>query len=847
MELSRQEYPSMLNTLQPAYAVTILTERVRRVGKLNSEIADWLQERRKVEEAYALGLKKLARKQPPDDLSELGIFSTPWQKIVNSADSIAASHQLLAQKIEVDVEHPLREFASKNREMQSMSTIQGNLVAMAKEVESAVDKAEKLRKKGQKAASGKVAAATAEVEKANSQWDSQAPFVFETLQAVDETRLNHLRDVLTQFQTHEADQVERNRVTAEECLNTLLNVEAADEIQAFATRTISSRPKNQLQRNRVVETTLSSPQAAPVNDDGSSQRSRSSARAQTSASNQDPRQERPSGLRRLGTVMGRRRQNTAGHDRATSPHKRTTHRFGNFGRGSRDEQHEPLPAVPSPKLPSSSLRQDRIESQPLNSTSPAEEPVHEPIRTNGESIVPQPVPTILEPARVNDARNGNIDASEEHAGGATSLQEVRKDSEGFTVPPSSNDVISQAEQEAANENLQSQYKLDIRKDPIHEEGHDAETALANVASHLRSQQQVVPRRQTGTVRGRRDVRNTIFVPSPQGAEMMPGDLPTTHSPLKTGRSGILSPDENAGSDTQSIRSARSLSSLASTSVKHPDMHQPGLNASVVETVSAWFEHGQVTKAVTIGEMALAYNPVDLSAPPESESVRLENFAALEKVAPNPTFVTQVPEKSGEYSINLNNIVRTAVAFKYQVHVDETSMTGSAPIILNPSWKIEPAQTSIILTYSLNPALALSSGQSLILRNLVISINLHGNKVSTCQSKPPSVFLKDRSLVYWRLGDITLDANTLPTKLLARLSTETEAKPGSIEARWEISGEQATGLGSGLQLSQLRSDPSIANTSGPADPFADETTPATPNLSWREVSTVRRLISGKYTA
>lgn len=67
-------------------------------------------------------------------------------------------------------------------------------------------------------------------------WDSQAPFIMEQLQAADESRCNHLRDVLTQFQTHEVDQVERNRKTAEQCLNALLTVETADEIKLFAVR-----------------------------------------------------------------------------------------------------------------------------------------------------------------------------------------------------------------------------------------------------------------------------------------------------------------------------------------------------------------------------------------------------------------------------------------------------------------------------------------------------------------------------------------------------------------------------------------------------------------------------------
>lgn len=114
-----------------------------------------------------------------------------------------------------------------------MSTITGNLSAMAKEIDAAKKKAEKLREKGAKAQASKVASAVAEVESATSQWESQAPYVFEKLQAVDESRVNHLRDVLTQFQTHEVDQVERNRVTAEETLNALLNIETSEEIRTY--------------------------------------------------------------------------------------------------------------------------------------------------------------------------------------------------------------------------------------------------------------------------------------------------------------------------------------------------------------------------------------------------------------------------------------------------------------------------------------------------------------------------------------------------------------------------------------------------------------------------------------
>lgn len=164
----------------------------------------------------------------------------PWQRIVSGTENLAASHETLAMKIETDVETPLRQFASRNREMQTLSTTQGNLNSLAKELVNAQRKA---AKGGRKADS-----ASSTVEDASRQWESQAPYVFEQLQALDETRVNHLRDVLTQFQTHEVDAIEKNRLSAESCLNALLNIETADEIKTFATRASSTR--NSLPRRR---------------------------------------------------------------------------------------------------------------------------------------------------------------------------------------------------------------------------------------------------------------------------------------------------------------------------------------------------------------------------------------------------------------------------------------------------------------------------------------------------------------------------------------------------------------------------------------------------------------------
>jgi F-BAR domain only protein len=167
--------------------------------------------------------------------------------------------------------------------MQAMTTITGNLHAMAKELDVAHKKADKLKEKGGKAAAGKVATAASEVENAQSQWDSQAPYIFERLQEVDETRCDNLRKVLTQYQTHVIESESATSNSAEDCLNALLNLQIADEIKTFATKVTSRRHSTEPRKSRTEPTppphapssSLAPTPSIPHHDDGSSQRSSS--------------------------------------------------------------------------------------------------------------------------------------------------------------------------------------------------------------------------------------------------------------------------------------------------------------------------------------------------------------------------------------------------------------------------------------------------------------------------------------------------------------------------------------------------------------------------------------------
>lgn len=307
----------------------------------------------------------------------------------------------------------------------------------------------------------------------------------------------------------------------------------------------------------------------------------------------------------------------------------------------------------------------------------------------------------------------------------------------------------------------------------------------------------------------------------------------TSSAFQSPPRATMMPAEIAN-DNQSIRSGRSLTSTTSQGLRHPDLHEAGLNSSVIETVSARFENGRLASSTIIGEIALAYNLPTTNAAFGHETIRLDNFAGSERLAPNLAFLTQTPDREGEYSVNLAQITKTQLAFKYQLRSDDSG--SHVPLLLAPAFKIEPNQTSVIVHYSLHPSFTLTGQSSITLHNVMLALTLDGAKASNCLSRPVGTFSREKNMIYWQLNDITLTPGAQPEKLLARFTTDSEAKGGNVEAKWEVTG---AGLGSGLGVSML-------SQSGGHDPFADEENAAA-GAGWKAVPAVKKLVSGNYLA
>ncbi|KAI8945690.1 Muniscin C-terminal mu homology domain-containing protein [Xylaria longipes] len=849
--LSRAEYPAILDTLQPGQAVVVLTDRVKRITKLNNEIADWLQERRRVEEQYAQGLRRLTQFRVPNAQSELGSFQAQWDKILQSVESVATSHHTFAAHIEKEVENPLRMFETR-REMQNLQTIQGNLQKVARELEEAQEKSDKLSKKGGKASAQKVDMAASKLESATNQWKSQAPFVFENLQALDESRMNQLRDCLTQYGTFEGEQAQKLQADTETVLNSLLDYHTTNEIQHFASKATAGRPKLE----KRATTARQSSSAGGLSSSGAIPSSLSVPMEDDRSDYSGPKEGPPENkLRsRIGTMLGRRRQSIHGGFGQLSPAK------GPFGRNAKSS-HGLSPRASSSNLGDSTNRlgalaedPDTPTNEPFRTSEAGEKSSHD--GTNGvgrvnSTDVARPTTGTTTTSQVNGTSSA-LDALDvpPPPGPPPSQREPEKDAEGFSVPTYSHDPISQAEKEASAQETEHAFKLNIQKEPVAEEDEEAKkAALSNVANSLSAMG--APARRVGTIRGRRDVRNTIYVPGPvsenSASSTVTPPIPTIYS-RATGASTLASEPSIAGtSDTQSIRSATSLSSVVQA--KHPEMHQPGLNSSLMETVSATFESGAVKSVKVNGEIALSFNPGDDPSPPSHLSVRVNNFSLLESIGPNRIFVSNSPDHPDQFTLDASYLRNTHIGFSYKLHIDANAPPSEhVPILLHPTWKPQGDKLGLLLQYKLNPSFSFAvDNRPVNLHNLVIFATYEG-RASGAQTKPSGTHLKDKHLVYWRLGDVTLSPDADWQKIICRIVGEqgAEPKPSNIEARWEFT-PPADGEASQLvSLSRLEEGKNKEFEIADDDPFADAASSAAEG-KWVDVLAVRKLLSGRYEA
>lgn len=171
------------------------------------------------------------------------------------------------------------------------------------------------------------------------------------------------------------------------------------------------------------------------------------------------------------------------------------------------------------------------------------------------------------------------------------------------------------------------------------------------------------------------------------------------------------------------------------------------------------------------------------------------------------------------------------------------------------WKSQGDKLGVVVDYSLNEAY---SSEPLTLSNLTLIVSYEGAKAISAQTRPSGTHVKEKSLVFWRLGDVLLEPG-VTNKVLGRLLGDQggHVLPGVVEAKWEIAVPAETVVGSGIGVSWKTgvAEEIEGKGKGPEnaepDPFADEDAAKGADSGeangWTKIESVRKVTSGKYDA
>lgn len=778
MAQQRTQYSNaILQTYKPVDAAKVLKSRISSAEILNIEIADWFKERARIEQNYAAELERHGKKNIAE-LSKSGLFEGVWLQVLSSTRENAKAASSFATKIHKEIEAPLRQYTTRSAQWADMKVLQSELETLANTVK--LDKHRNTRANDEN----------------RVQWESQAPFLLEQAETIDESRLGYLKNALTTYGTVEADYSDKSLKISEKVLNNVLSYEPMDEIATYAA-----------QVGRGEELAAShSLTSSHFNRPGSIAESLTHA----STNNSNGLYENP-------------------HDQHASSSSKLRSKVGSIFRSSKKKKDKSVPSFPSPasvpaptSLHSSPQRGgtgsvERYRPGPASYTSSENDSPQSP--PNGPSSPPanatlgtrKPPPPPSRKANGGGAGPISLSAAHRELSSGNNNSGSLSSPISLSAPPRSagpepiieeesyerhNIVETVKEEEEEEEGKQSSVplKFDIKPESnISTPGsNDDDVALSVIASTLRQRNTVSGRGQ----RGRRDIQSTLFtnippsgVESPTQPQSPAGGFPqTSASHIKTLENPSLPSVNEADthsilSDQSSVPISQPQSLIIGSTLAHPRMpSEPGLNSSIVEVVSAVVKDGVVSRAQLVGEVAFKFQG-SISTP---LNLRVSNLGIFDTFSPNSTFIQSVDTDPNNYLINHEPISagQEIVGFKFMSQNAEKFV----PVDFSPIWRVEKNQSSLMLTYKVANSYLRES--PIVLRDLVISVPVEGGHALSAVSKPHAVFNKAKQRIVWKFDEPVVVKAGFEEKLLCRFSTDGPAKESvrGIEIKFRVVNE-----------------------------------------------------------
>jgi hypothetical protein len=224
---------------------------------------------------------------------------------------------------------------------------------------------------------------------------------------------------------------------------------------------------------------------------------------------------------------------------------------------------------------------------------------------------------------------------------------------------------------------------------------------------------------------------------------------------------------------------------------------PGFRAAILETVNVLFRNGNIERVLVTGSIALSLNV----AVKGQLKIKIANFEHFDKAAPNKTYLHPGSE-AGEFLIDVQALQSShtpvTTVLKYQVKTDGSDPRAFVPVEVNSQWKLEPNQTSFLMTYHGNPGCHFANADlspfkrsggdnedwTSRLQDVAFSVPVIGQGVTNVQSKPAGSYSMEKQRILWKMDDLDM-RESRAAKILARWQVGDTAQPQPVSVQWRL--------------------------------------------------------------
>ncbi|KAK5810224.1 Muniscin C-terminal mu homology domain-containing protein [Linnemannia elongata] len=813
-------YAEAFLTERPQDGLDAVQSRLRKGRLLHEQLANYYKERAHIEDMYAKSITKAFQKHFVTDPQALGTFTAPWEKLNAETVELATLHGQYSLRISNEIERPMRDFAKNHPEWQNIALAESNCNRIAKEFDEKQLKVTKYTKAVEKVSGKKAEVAeqklmeyTKQLDSTRTAWRLEGPVILNKYQNLDQSRLDHMKQMLAVFEALQTETALQIAELSGRTSSSAAEFDSTMDMELFASEMSINLNALEPHDGASIVSGISHPSNGDIGSLDGRKTNGAHKRAMTGSSqlsNISYSTERSAAQSKAGSMDQTRPAETLDHARSASSVLGSaidvpTNHVDAEGFSIPPPDHGPW----SDAGGASSVYDD--ERSETSSFSQAPNKMQMEIKKDTVLESNDEARAALE--RVSSTLKQSKTVSRRHPG----RREVRSMYQSEDTSSAYNSYHSSP--------LSTAFTPDSSREtlgtPPAMNSPGSRAFFNTSASHL----------QTSTLTPGMARASTLGLPASSSPvqSQLSHSLPPTPALIVANGSGsssglspiaVLGTGQPLATEPESTGTSINGSSVPTSPIS--PTHSGALLgagqpqkwvASVIEKIHVHAQSGEVSKMMVTGEVILNLEGTEMD--PEGSVkkalLRLDQLQSLDKHVPNPAYLSPKEGVEGAYWVNLEALSQAmqqngvgqghgVVVLKYQVKTtEEDARQRMVPLMIQPAWKCEAHQTSLLINYKANAQCKLSQTQQeggVQLSEVSFLVPVSG-EVTNVQSRPTGVWNSESNKMFWDVDNVTMSSTAPePHKLLARFEMNPAggaSQPSAAAVKFRVQGQLLSDL------------------------------------------------------